>query len=40
MERKIAIVTGGNAGIGFETVRGLSSNGYNVIFGARDMAKN
>ena len=37
---KIAIIVGGNPGIGFETVRGLSSNGYNVIFGAINMVKN
>jgi NAD(P)-dependent dehydrogenase (short-subunit alcohol dehydrogenase family) len=36
---KVAIVTGGYAGIGLETVRTLSSAGANVIVPARDRAK-
>src|SRR5258708_7235614 len=36
---KIAIVTGGNSGIGFETVRTLAEAGAHVIVGARDAAK-
>ncbi|KAA6431597.1 SDR family NAD(P)-dependent oxidoreductase [Dyadobacter flavalbus] len=36
---KIAIVTGGNAGIGLETVKVLASAGATVIVAARDMEK-
>lgn len=35
-ERKIAVVTGSNAGIGAETSRGLSLQGYHVIMAARN----
>ncbi|KAK9818067.1 hypothetical protein WJX72_006567 [[Myrmecia] bisecta] len=36
---KIAIVTGGNAGIGLETVRHLAALGMTVIIGCRDKGK-
>lgn len=36
---KIAIVTGGNSGIGLETVRKLSLAGATVIVPARDLEK-
>lgn len=37
--RKTALVTGGNSGIGFESVKSLSLQGYNVILGCRDENK-
>jgi NAD(P)-dependent dehydrogenase (short-subunit alcohol dehydrogenase family) len=33
---KVAIVTGGNGGIGLESVKGLARQGWKVIFGSRD----
>lgn len=36
---KIALVTGGNKGLGFETARQLAQNGVHVILAARDRAK-
>lgn len=36
---KIALVTGANKGIGFETVRQLAQKGVHVVLGARDRAK-
>jgi NAD(P)-dependent dehydrogenase (short-subunit alcohol dehydrogenase family) len=35
-ERRIAIVTGGNRGMGLETCRQLGQLGYRVILAARD----
>ncbi|MEI4889637.1 SDR family NAD(P)-dependent oxidoreductase, partial [Klebsiella pneumoniae] len=35
-EKRIAVVTGGNKGIGFETCRKLASNGITVILTARN----
>lgn len=35
-ERKLAIVTGGNRGLGFETCRQLAQKGYRVVLTARD----
>ncbi len=37
--RKIAVVTGGNRGIGFETCRQLAKRGMKVVLAARDEAK-
>jgi NAD(P)-dependent dehydrogenase (short-subunit alcohol dehydrogenase family) len=37
--RKTAIVTGANAGLGFETTRALARNGYRVIMACRNLAK-
>lgn len=39
LEGKIALVTGGNSGIGLETVNTLAEAGAQVIVGARDAAK-
>lgn len=35
-ERRVALVTGANKGIGFETARGLGRQGVTVLVGARD----
>ena len=37
---KVAVITGGNSGIGKETARKLVSLNCRVIIGARDEAKN
>ena len=37
--RQVALVTGGNKGIGFEIVRGLLQAGCRVYLGTRDVAK-
>lgn len=37
---KNIVVTGGNSGIGYETVKALYEEGHNVIFGSRSAAKN
>ena len=39
MDGKVAIVTGGNTGIGKETVRGLARAGARVVLACRDAAK-
>lgn len=36
---RIAVVTGGNKGIGFETVRALARAGMTVLLGARDVER-
>ena len=38
-DKKIALVTGANKGIGFETARQLAALGITVLLGARDAAK-
>ena len=35
--KRIALVTGGNRGIGLEVVRGLAERGYTVILGSREL---
>ncbi len=37
--RPLALVTGGNTGIGFETVVGLVDTGWHVVFTSRDAAR-
>src|SRR5258707_12663426 len=37
--KKIALITGGNKGIGLETARQLGKLGITVLVGARDLAK-
>ena len=37
---KNIVVTGGNNGIGLETVRGLYQDGHNLIFGSRNQQNN
>src|SRR5438477_8439501 len=39
MNRKIALVTGANKGIGLETARQLAQEGATVLLGARDLAR-
>lgn len=38
-DRSVAVVTGGNRGIGLELCRQLASNGYLVVLGSRDLEK-
>ena len=39
MSEKIALITGGNKGIGFETARQLAKSGVHVIIGSRERSK-
>jgi NAD(P)-dependent dehydrogenase (short-subunit alcohol dehydrogenase family) len=39
MSEKIALITGANKGLGFETARQLGAKGYTVLVGARDESK-
>lgn len=39
-ESKNIVVTGGNNGIGFETVKAMYMDGHNVIFGSRNSQRN
>jgi NAD(P)-dependent dehydrogenase (short-subunit alcohol dehydrogenase family) len=36
--KKIALITGGNKGLGFETARQLGTNGFTVVLGVRNRA--
>jgi len=36
VERRVALVSGGNRGIGLATVRGLAKSGVSVVMGSRD----
>jgi NAD(P)-dependent dehydrogenase (short-subunit alcohol dehydrogenase family) len=36
---KVAFISGGNRGVGFETARELGARGYTVVLGVRDVAK-
>jgi NAD(P)-dependent dehydrogenase (short-subunit alcohol dehydrogenase family) len=38
-ERRVAVVTGGNRGIGFEVCRQLGGAGFSVVLGSRDPAR-
>jgi NAD(P)-dependent dehydrogenase (short-subunit alcohol dehydrogenase family) len=38
-KKKIALVTGGNRGLGYETCRQLAQLGLKVLLGARDLNK-
>lgn len=38
MNRKIALITGGNRGLGFGTAKSLAEAGYQVVIGSRDAA--
>jgi len=38
-EKKIAFITGGNRGLGFETARQLAQTGVEVVIGSRDAKK-
>src|SRR5215472_6550953 len=37
--KKVALISGANKGIGFETARQLGKQGITVLLGARDLAK-
>ena len=39
MRGKVAVVTGGNAGIGFETVKALAAAGCKVVMASRDVSR-
>ena len=39
MSEKVALVTGGNRGIGLETVKQLANRGVSVVMGSRSLKK-
>ena len=38
-EKKVALVTGANTGVGFQVAKALANNGYTVFVGSRDLQK-
>lgn len=38
-EKKVALVSGGNTGVGFQIAKALADNGYTVYIGSRDLQK-
>ena len=38
-QKKVALITGANRGIGLETARQLGKQGVTILIGARDLAK-
>jgi NAD(P)-dependent dehydrogenase (short-subunit alcohol dehydrogenase family) len=38
-EKKVALVSGANTGVGYEVAKALAANGYTVYVGARDLEK-
>lgn len=38
-EKKVALVTGANTGVGFQIAKALVNSGYNVFVGSRDLQK-
>ncbi len=39
LEKKLAVITGGSSGIGFETAKALASRGAKVILAVRNLDK-
>jgi NAD(P)-dependent dehydrogenase (short-subunit alcohol dehydrogenase family) len=39
VDKQVAVITGGNKGIGFEVARQLGRKGYAVVIGCRDTGR-